>query len=1700
MKFFIKSPFTILISFSLFLNGCLGSLSGLISEESLLVPINAMTREQSLQMSEGESKQVHIYFEKELAQDGRIEWSIDEASAEAAQSLRSRLSKFIPLLSNDFLRLRGTIEVKKGDRSAIIEVQSLVDDIYEGTEFFNLTVGGPVLEKQIMIPISLTDSDNELPMLSYESIRLSPGSEGTLIFRLNKRTSSVVSFNLSIQDINILGSNALQINANENLLVVRVQAQNRVIGNDEDLAVTITNLQNATMNSSLPSITLAATRSDTRVSIAKQDHGGLIACENLINEGSQCGFKIQVRDDLVSGLKIKLKVLGLDSNFFKIIGPDGNDVNINEFSLVTKDDLFKFVSINDNILQAAPSNVALVIDEAWINDPTNSASIQNKMILFNIKDMDSIPNLIITAATDNLAKGSNTTVTIELPASINLADGVMIPFDIKIEGPHADKATLDMTSGSLSGAARTFTTQLRVHNDNYWGLIKSFKLRVGSVEKSFTILADTTFPEFQIMDQSFAEPISGTVSRNFMIFASRGIEKGIRLRIPAVTSVLSDTRINSLVLADFLTSSPVNLLNLKLDLKNVSGSQGNINHVFTPNIEFLNGSVWTSFPLVPQAKLQILDSETQTITCTPTTSIANLSAPANVSFKIESSTLGALAGVFINGATENLAFTTNLFHTRDLANLAAGNYTIKCGDVSSPREFNFSVQAPSAPTVQFASSTSSANEGAIHSIPLVISGPVAAGSVSYTISSGSEFILSHSLAADQRSINVTIKEDDVINSARSIQVALSATAPTQTVAPTNHSINIQDNDVLNLEIELASPVITEGSPLIGKVKLAFGKKAPSGGLSGSLSLLSGREANPHFSATLPNFTIAADQNESANFNLNSSNLNVFFASPKPGELRAEIPSQSVNRTVPFFVKTASQQSRVDLKVIGLNSLNLGEVRDFYIEYIDFGTSPLPNCNINLSPMIGFSAINGPIASNRQNFRYTAPSSIAWDASENQRNIQITATCGTLAPVSTNLFIQKPGVLPQVIEFNPPAGILSVLPNLVTVTLDKDANSGQTPGFTYTCGGVSQVTGGPRIWSVELTTTSQDAGASCTLTASNVLASGNQVIYTYQPAGTVTAIRHVSARTHFKGNETLALVMELSAGSTPSGSINVTFPSPIGRSATFTYSGSAWVASLNLPTSVASGVPTELKYTVNSGQQVTGSGTAVNSGNSKLFVDTGVPLFASLSLSSEWGQANLSPTFIFMGIDDKDSELKFEYRVCPNDLCSGGYTASNKPLVPGSSWNTEGFTLASMILPSTYSIEGRIEDRAGNRSSTKKSALVRTDSVAPTLSINLLPVDTVNPANISFAVNCVDQTEAYGPTSACYYYTYSLIGSGYSDSGVGVLPVLKFNGVPNNTNLTLSVTAFDLSGQSATETYNWTTNFIEIKTYTTAGLHSYVKPAGYTCLNLEVIGGGGGSALDRAWWDTQPAFGGDGARIKMDFNGLPSTSVTYDIIVGGGGRMGANSVQPAAVGYCPEDNAYCANSGGLAIVAPSSPTLGGYGGGASAVLERGFGGAKTPLIIAAGGGGGGYYTNANNPSRTVDGVSYNEFCSTFGRNAHGIKPLSFASKNVSPKGCSSTTLAWHGGGWSGGSPSIYANYASGAGGGGYHRGFAGWPGIIGGNVESGGGGHAGSSFILNDSVIAPDTRLTRSSLYGLGGAGMGSNGTAGYVRISPCSTP
>lgn len=171
-----------------------------------------------------------------------------------------------------------------------------------------------------------------------------------------------------------------------------------------------------------------------------------------------------------------------------------------------------------------------------------------------------------------------------------------------------------------------------------------------------------------------------------------------------------------------------------------------------------------------------------------------------------------------------------------------------------------------------------------------------------------------------------------------------------------------------------------------------------------------------------------------------------------------------------------------------------------------------------------------------------------------------------------------------------------------------------------------------------------------------------------------------------------------------------------------------------------------------------------------------------------------------------------------------------------------------------------------------------------------------------------------------------------------------------------------------------------QSYTTAGTYSWIAPAGYTAMNVIVIGGGGSGGMGGGG-----TGGGGGGGYAKSVNVPVTPGNSYSVLVGAGGGEGSTWYIGTGGGTSQFNSSITANGGNGC----GNNNNGGAGGTASGGnLLNLTGGAGGNYNAAGGngptGGGGGYwdssrYYNGGTSNQTYGGNGGNAVSSSAGQN-------------------------------------------------------------------------------------------------------------------------
>ncbi len=232
-----------------------------------------------------------------------------------------------------------------------------------------------------------------------------------------------------------------------------------------------------------------------------------------------------------------------------------------------------------------------------------------------------------------------------------------------------------------------------------------------------------------------------------------------------------------------------------------------------------------------------------------------------------------------------------------------------------------------------------------------------------------------------------------------------------------------------------------------------------------------------------------------------------------------------------------------------------------------------------------------------------------------------------------------------------------------------------------------------------------------------------------------------------------------------------------------------------------------------------------------------------------------------------------------------------------------------------------------------------------------------------------------------------------------------------------------------------------QTFTVAGAHNFVVPAGITSIYVKAVGAAGAGC--------SRSFGGSGASVTAVVPVSPGEQLYVG--VGGAGTSGFED------GFCSPDGGVGGfgggANGGTGQVGTNQPDGGGGGGGASVV---GPGSASptfaTLLVVAGGGGGGAYFRNGGNAGESGE---FGNAGAGWGGTTSGGGAGGAAASASSTAGAAGTMLV---GGAGGNGPNESLTNGGGGGGGGYYGGGGGG-GAGGVGLGYAGAGGGGSSYVI-----------------------------------------
>jgi hypothetical protein len=229
-----------------------------------------------------------------------------------------------------------------------------------------------------------------------------------------------------------------------------------------------------------------------------------------------------------------------------------------------------------------------------------------------------------------------------------------------------------------------------------------------------------------------------------------------------------------------------------------------------------------------------------------------------------------------------------------------------------------------------------------------------------------------------------------------------------------------------------------------------------------------------------------------------------------------------------------------------------------------------------------------------------------------------------------------------------------------------------------------------------------------------------------------------------------------------------------------------------------------------------------------------------------------------------------------------------------------------------------------------------------------------------------------------------------------------------------------------------------QTFTAAGAHNFVVPAGVTSIYVNAVGASGSGCID--------SYGGRGASVTAVVPVSPGEQLYVGVggVGTGGWENGLCSADGGVGGFGGGAN------GGTGFVGTNQATGGSGGGGASVV---GPGSASptfaTLLVVAGGGGGGAYRRNGGNAGESGE---YGNAGAGWGGTTSGGGAGGAAESQSSTAGAEGTMLA---GGAGGNGPNEQFTSGGGGGGGGYYGGGGGG----GANHGYPGAGGGGSSYVI-----------------------------------------
>lgn len=225
-------------------------------------------------------------------------------------------------------------------------------------------------------------------------------------------------------------------------------------------------------------------------------------------------------------------------------------------------------------------------------------------------------------------------------------------------------------------------------------------------------------------------------------------------------------------------------------------------------------------------------------------------------------------------------------------------------------------------------------------------------------------------------------------------------------------------------------------------------------------------------------------------------------------------------------------------------------------------------------------------------------------------------------------------------------------------------------------------------------------------------------------------------------------------------------------------------------------------------------------------------------------------------------------------------------------------------------------------------------------------------------------------------------SGATFTGTGSSSPITVSGLTLGNNYTIKVAATNAYGTGPLSAASNSASPINpySQSYTTAGSYSWIAPAGYTAMNVIVIGGGGSGGMGGGG-----TAGGGGGGYAKSVNVPVTPGNSYTVLVGAGGNEGS-TWYIGTNGGTSQFNSTITATGGTGAGNNNYRVSGGVGsGGNSLNLTGGYGGAATE---AGGngptGGGGGFntssvYFNGGTANQPYGGNGGNAVSSSAGQN-------------------------------------------------------------------------------------------------------------------------